>query len=512
MNTCPATSVTIPASVYYGYQFYSATPFTVANVFNPATAITVTKTIYAYGMNGGCRDTVLIRVNINSCPDIDKDNDGLPDYVESNIAVVFGDHDLDGVPNYRDTNYPGFVDYNSDGINDNFDPGADSDNDGIRNFLDVNFSGFVDTDNDGVNDAFDTDKDGIPDFLDIDSDNDGIPDNIEAQATSSYAFASGLDTDGDGLDNTWDNFPGIGGNGVTPLDTDADLIPDYLDSDADGDGLGDLIEGNDLNMNHLLDDNIALSGLDNDGDGLDNFFDSNNSSNEGTSLYMGPGGSTSGDATPGSITTVQHTNGSGCGFERDWRCASYILECLNIALKGNIIANISNLQWYNTCNQEVDHFVVERSVNGINYSPVTNVNGKKDSAKKDGKFTASDNIPTIHPNVIYYRLISYSTAGKSFYSPAIALKVPGDLTDNIRLLSNPVRNIIELVILSPDDADTEVRLFTTEGSRVMTIKDKINRGETKLRYTLPAGLHTGNYYLHVKVNNYLKVIKVNHQQ
>jgi uncharacterized repeat protein (TIGR01451 family) len=511
MNTCPASSVTIPASAYYGYQLYSAQPFTTANVFNPSTAIGVTKTIYAFGVNGGCLDTVIIRVNINACPDIDKDNDGIPDYVESNLPAATGDHDSDGVPNYRDTNYPGFTDNNSDGIDDNFDPGADSDNDGIRNFLDANFSGFVDTDNDGVNDNFDTDKDGIPNFLDIDSDNDGIPDNIEAQATSSYVFASGSDSDGDGLDNTWDNFSGIGGNGVTPLDTDGDLVPDYLDTDSDGDGFIDLFEGNDLNMNHMIDDNVALTGLDSDGDGLDNFFDNNNSSNEGTSLYMGPGGSTSGDATPGSITTIQHTNGSACAFERDWRCTQYILECLNIALKGNITSNISNLEWFNTCNQEVHHFIVERSVNGINYAPVLNVSGKRDSAK-NGKFMASDNIPAVHPNVIYYRLISYTTTGKSFYSPTIALKVPGDLTDNIRLLSNPVHNIIDLIILAPDDADTEVRLFTAEGSRVMTVKDKISKGEARLRYAFPAALRSGYYYLHVKVNNYLKVIKVNHQQ
>ena len=41
-------------------------------------------------------DTVTIHVNISSCPDIDNDNDGIPDYVESNFSAALGDHDADG--------------------------------------------------------------------------------------------------------------------------------------------------------------------------------------------------------------------------------------------------------------------------------------------------------------------------------------------------------------------------------------------------------------------------------
>ena len=511
MNQCPATTVTLPVAVYYGYNFYSAQPFTTATLFDPATAISTTRTIYAYAVNGTCSDTVTIRVNIGACPDIDNDKDGIPDYVESNLSAALGDHDSDGTPNYRDANYPAYVDNNADGINDNFDPGADSDNDGIPNFQDTGFSGFADGNNDGVNDNFDTDSDGIPNFLDIDSDNDGIPDNIEAQPTSGYNFPTGSDTDGDGLDNRWDIFSGVGGNGITPLDTDGDLIPDYLDADADGDGYNDIFEGNDLNMNNQNDDNVALTGTDTDGDGLDDFFDSDNSSNQGTSKYMGTAGSATGDPTPGSITTVQRTIG-GCAAERDWRCTQFILECAGLTLKGNINSGITNLEWTDKCNLDVHHFVVERSLNGINFAAVQQVNASNDSARENMHYQASDNIPKIHATVIYYRVVSYSKAGKTFYSPAVALKIPGELAGNIKLVSNPVFNVIELIISSPDNADTEVRLFYTEGKRMMKEKGRIGTGETWLKYNMPGNLRPGYYYLHVKVNNYLKVIKVSHQQ
>ncbi|WP_373942222.1 PA14 domain-containing protein [Polaribacter sejongensis] len=99
----------------------------------------------------------------------------------------------------------------------------------------------------------DPDGDGITNSLDLDSDNDGIPDNIEAQTTRGYIPPTGIDSDNDGLDNAYDATPngnsdGSGSLGLTTINTDenatsgADVKPDYLDLDADGDGLFDVDE------------------------------------------------------------------------------------------------------------------------------------------------------------------------------------------------------------------------------------------------------------------------------
>lgn len=114
----------------------------------------------------------------------------------------------------------------------------------------------------------DTDGDGIADYLDLDSDNDGLPDNVEAQATGAYIAPSGTDTDVDGLDNAYE---GSGNQGLTPVKTDADTIPDYLDIDSDGDGRSDTTEAG-LTLSTLT---VGVNGLDNDMETADNYSDPN---------------------------------------------------------------------------------------------------------------------------------------------------------------------------------------------------------------------------------------------
>jgi gliding motility-associated-like protein len=103
----------------------------------------------------------------------------------------------------------------------------------------------------------DSDSDGIPDQLDLDSDNDGITDLIEGQKNAKALINT--DTNLDGLDNAFEP-------GIVPFDTDTDGIPDYLDLDADNDGIYDLVESgsnsSDSNNDGILDGNtFGTNGL-----------------------------------------------------------------------------------------------------------------------------------------------------------------------------------------------------------------------------------------------------------
>merc|ERR1712137_885925 len=230
--------------------------------------------------------------------DLDGDNDGIYDVVESGLTDTdsdgmvdaFVDTNLDGVHDDLNATPRPVIDTDNDGVYDALD--LDSDNDGISDHLENGLN--TDTDGDGrvdepvgpngapsvVSNVFDSDNDGVRDMLDLDSDNDGIPDIVEAGIT---------DSNGDG---EVDNFTDLNGNGfhdgaegqllVNP-DLDGDGVANTRDLDSDNDAITDVVEA---------------GGQDTNGDGMvDNYSDSvfPNGWNDRTELTPLPFPDTDGD-------------------------------------------------------------------------------------------------------------------------------------------------------------------------------------------------------------------------
>ena len=85
-----------------------------------------------------------------------------------------------------------------------------------------------------------------------------FPDTVEAQTTAGYIPPANMDSDGDGVDDSYDSNPEFGAEFIQPVDTDGDGTPDHLDTDSDNDGLTDSTESG-----------LVLSGNDANGDGID---------------------------------------------------------------------------------------------------------------------------------------------------------------------------------------------------------------------------------------------------
>jgi outer membrane protein OmpA-like peptidoglycan-associated protein len=165
--------------------------------------------------------------------DTDDDNDGIP-----TVTETAADRDADGVPNCRD---------------------LDSDNDGLS---DVTEKGAGAT-------AADTDADGTPDFLDADSDEDGLADVYEAGHGFAFDAATKRVTGALGANGLLDAAESAdtyaATSTVTVADTDGDGVADYLDRDADNDGVVDAVE---LAGDPDSDGRPSFRDLDADGDGV----------------------------------------------------------------------------------------------------------------------------------------------------------------------------------------------------------------------------------------------------
>ncbi|WP_039916943.1 putative Ig domain-containing protein [Cellvibrio mixtus] len=229
----------------------------------------------------------------------DVDGDGIPDVIDYDIGAFGGslDSDGDGIPDAvdRDDDNDGIPDWVENGFNSPTDTGPDrdsdgdgipdrldldSDNDGIPDIIesglrfltDTNRDGridnVIDSDRNGLHDAIDllqraldTDRDGTPDFQDLDSDGDGIWDLVEAGVARALDTNNDgridvfIDLDRDGIADSVDALVAGGTAGTPPSirDTDGDGTPDYLDLDSDNDGFPDSLENGDFNNDGIPD-------------------------------------------------------------------------------------------------------------------------------------------------------------------------------------------------------------------------------------------------------------------
>ncbi len=297
--------------------------------------------------------------------DADSDNDGIPDGLEA--GVTGNDSNGNGIDDAFDAETLMVDDSNNDGLADNVLP-IDSDGDSIPDFLDLDSDNDsipdvievgqlpnnpTDTDGDGIYDFRDldsdgdrlpdaievdgspllppdTDNDGLPDFLDADSDGDSILDTLESL---NLPVPTNTDTNGNGLDDAVDvaitGGDDTNGNGVDdrfePLDTDGDDLPDYLDLDADGDGISDadenqisdVVSGEDSNGNGIIDSlDVELTlGSDANSNGIDDAFEPTDTDSDGIPDFQDL--DSDNDSIADAIEGTVDTDGDGLGNYRD---------------------------------------------------------------------------------------------------------------------------------------------------------------------------------------------------
>lgn len=476
--------------------------------------------------------------------DLDSDNDGVPDVLEvygadsnNNGAIDgFADSDGDGLSNSIDGDADGngtvenvagpllktgtilsngragsYPNKNMDGDSRANPYDLDSDGDGIADVIeaqlaDLNYDGRID----GAINArgwsttvssmvaltlLNSDASGRSNVYDIDSDDDGIPDNVEGMSTSAYLLASGGDSDADGIDNTYDNISGWGGKGITPFNKDGDALPDYLDTDTDGDGVSDRIEGNDFNFNGKPDDDVVLTGVDTDGDGLDNKFDADNASARGTSQYMGNGGSFAGPSGAGSRATVQKT--LAMFTDRDWRQVEYILDLEFLSFSARLMGERVVLSWEVLSYAGVSEYVVEESTDGVQWRVSGRVpdTGAAAGATSGQKLRYSYETAWKGSSKTYYRIKAHQMDQKTILSNIQSLKKEKEDIQAIQVVPNPVVQNLRVVIFADTSEEISLLLLDSRGRKVRETKDRIVAGVNAISIAGAEQLPNGHYFI-----------------
>lgn len=448
--------------------------------------------------------------------DVDDDNDGIPDVLECMTGLdPFGDANGNSVLNYQDNTMLDWVDVNGDGICDLYDTDRDgiinsydhdSDGDGIPDVLEA---GLPDVDDNaradgavGANGAITTvpvgftprktDSDPVPDFRDIDSDNDGITDNVEAQFTTQYRLPSGADADQDGIDDEYDKDINLlyTDQGIVPVNFQGavDILPDYIDTDTDDDGISDLIEGHDADLNGVAD--FLPTGTDTDGDGLDNGFDLDNTGPNSRMVGMNavaPGAfginpPANPPGTLGARGPLQRNNSTD--LDRTWRNIFIALPLTLVNFTAEKQDGKVVLRWESMHESNFREYVLERSSNGTSFTTVATIPGKGGT---QAAYEYVDQWEQATAAKLYYRLKQVDKDDRFVYSRLLAVSLQGKSGIHFKITPNPAIGNITLSMASDKKTSLTIRVMDNLGRLLLSQRTGIVKGDNIIPL---AGTHT----------------------
>ncbi|MBL0056614.1 MAG: T9SS type A sorting domain-containing protein [Chitinophagaceae bacterium] len=151
------------------------------------------------------------------------------------------------------------------------------------------------------------------------------------------------------------------------------------------------------------------------------------------------------------------------------------------------------LQWITENEINVRSFTVEKSVDGISFGPVSELNAKGISGGRTDYALLDKNVKH---NLLYYRLKVKETTGELSYSPVITLNRNKALAGTVS--PNPVRQgePLTLSLFATSSKSVEIRIIQTNGQVMLTESIRLKAGKNLIGLQTK-GLARGVYVVNV---------------
>lgn len=174
-----------------------------------------------------------------------------------------------------------------------------------------------------------------------------------------------------------------------------------------------------------------------------------------------------------------------------------VLAIREIKLNVRQVGNIALVNWSTEQEIDNDYFIVERSLDGLNFSYAGKVWSKGNSFNRQ-YYSFNDPI-TAYNQYIYYRIRIVDKRGHEEYSPIVKLNPSKLFTETLTILPNITTAQATVVLQSNVSVNSSMIIYSTDGRQIEKRAIAIKKGLNSIPLNL-SGLAAGLYRVTVTTN------------
>ena len=212
-------------------------------------------------------------------------------------------------------------------------------------------------------------------------------------------------------------------------------------------------------------------------------------------------------------TTSANLTNPNCNFADAARITLTVDSCIILdetrilSFSGTQSNNAVLLEWTTDYEQASIQYLIEKSIDGIHFQPVTTINSRNDGSHLNQYYYKD---PGVVSTTTYYRIRLTSNTYSKYSKTVFLSNDPGDFF--LGNLANPFKGELQLELLSNDSRTVSILVTDISGKTVSRMNQKIMAGSNRILVPGTENLTPGIYILKAESNHTSitrKLVKMN---
>ena len=166
-----------------------------------------------------------------------------------------------------------------------------------------------------------------------------------------------------------------------------------------------------------------------------------------------------------------------------------------LTFRGSSQNNSTLLDWETANEINTSQFIIERSIDGRNFSRIGAV-AAAGTSNINNKYSFTDyNVADHSSSILYYRLKMVDKDGAFTYSKVVMISLPF-ITGRVSVFPNPSSHEVNVTITTSTEGKVQLNLVDNTGRVVLQNSTWVKRGNNSFDMNI-RNLSTGFYYLNV---------------